>query len=68
MPQPPPEGADAGSDRPPPAPTMPGLDKSFFRLALWQPGQAGVRWAVTNASNVSPQSVHRYSKMGMAHS
>ena len=65
IPHPPVAGMACDCARPFPAPTMPGVDNSFARLALRQPGHSGVRSAVTNASNVRPQSPHRYSYMGM---
>jgi hypothetical protein len=58
--------ASPASVRPPATPTIPGLDRSFTRLAPWQTGHSGVRSAVTNASNGLSQSRHWYSKMGMA--
>jgi YVTN family beta-propeller protein len=44
---------------------MPGDDRSFCRSALSQPGQAGVRLAVTNASNWRPQPRQAYSNKGI---
>ena len=61
----PPEGWVEAVVRGVPTPTRPGLESSFARWALWQPGQEGMRSDVTNASNRRPQSWHEYSKRGM---
>jgi len=66
MPHPPVIGSCADSARPFADPTIPGLESSFARLALLQPGHSGVRSAVTNVSNFFPQSSHRYSNIGMS--
>ncbi len=49
----------------PAVPTMPGLESSFSRSALSQAGQAGVRFAVTKASNWLPQPRQAYSNNGI---
>jgi hypothetical protein len=61
----PPEGCGEEPARGAPTPTIPGLDSSFDSLALLHVGHAGVRLAVTNASNCRSQSWQEYSKMGM---
>src|SRR4029453_12804639 len=49
----------------PPAPTIPGLDKSLRSSAPWQAGDPGVRSAVTKASNCRPHPRHSYSNKGI---
>jgi hypothetical protein len=51
--------------RPVAAPTIPGRESSFARLAPLQAGQEGARSAVTNASNGLLQSRQRYSYKGI---
>jgi hypothetical protein len=51
--------------RPAAAPTIPGRESSFARLAPLHAGQEGVRSAVTNASNGLLQSRQRYSYKGI---
>ena len=44
---------------------MPGVENSFWRSSPSQAGQAGIRSAVTKASNSRPQPRQAYSNKGM---
>jgi len=52
----PPDGCGEEAARGAPAPTNPGLECRFASFSPSQPGQAGFRVEVTNASNSRPQS------------
>jgi hypothetical protein len=65
-PHPPLEGWGEDGVRGAAVPTMPGLESCLDSSDPWHAGHAGVRVAVTKASNCRPQSRHAYSKRGIA--
>jgi hypothetical protein len=69
VPPPPPHapvGAPQGIDRVELVPPLTAnVESCFSSFLLWQAGHSGLREPITIASNLLPQSLHLYSKIGI---